>query len=146
LVDYLGAEVEVYGEVVEIHDFGNGKGVGDQYLGPLRCVGRGRYWAAIGHLLYVATVLEECGGLGCTWGGLHEAAGFAFERRHEGCKVTRLADEPCPRCGLLGGDLQLPFSMGGSVDAMMSRLSEPEFFDHMLDSVHDAQQPASAEV
>lgn len=132
LAQYLGAVVVQYGEVVEIHDFGTGRGCGD--LGPMRLVGRGRHWSAVGHLLQVATTLEEHGGMGCTWAGLHEALNVEFQRRHENCKVTRAADEPCPRCGEMGGDLQLP-DMDATADAMMSRLSEPEHFDFMLDSI-----------
>ncbi len=135
LADYLGAEWETYGETLEIHDFGTGTGLGA--LGPLRIVGRHRWWSAVAHMLLVATTLEKSGGMGCTWEGLYEAAGYAFERRHYGCKVTRLATQPCPRCGDDGGTLELPVHMGANADAMMCRLSEPEFFDYMMDRVAD---------
>jgi hypothetical protein len=133
LVEYLQAEVQAEGEVVTIKDYGNGRRTGE--FSELRLVGRERYWDAIGHLLFVATTLEEQGGMGCTWAGLHSAAGFLFELRHERCKTIRPADVPCPMCGLDGGDLMLPHGISGFVDAMLSRLSNPAFYDRMLDDI-----------
>lgn len=132
LVAYLGADIAEEGQTVAIWDYGDGKGVPPE-LGPPTFTGRDRHWHVVGHLLFVATTLEECGGLGCTWEGLHEAAGFLFERRC--CKQTRPATEPCPACGREGGELELPISMPGTADAMMSRLSEPEFYDWQADQI-----------
>jgi hypothetical protein len=146
LVTYLGADVEHTGARHYIHVYGAGMPPvgdtpGEEAMGM-------DTWQAIGRLLYVATMLEECGGAGCTWQGIKDAVQWEFMLRcsRSGCNAKYREGEGCPHGHDSGGDLDLPPSLDGTTEAMMSRLYAAAKADANADAALDMRAANEQEV